>query len=206
DSPASAPRGEHLVYSERGGDPMSASPGTRSKAARPQAARSARVLLPSQLCVQVRNRLVAATQRSPMDFFVSLEHRDELGDLARSRLPLLHGSYAIEDRIPVRTGQRCKEGCRLRALIQCCLEVGGHLGLTCGCVGGFPPAVCLGSLDLCQPARMRPSSLQKLGCAGAVYLRPLAARLARREADKPVFIVVLVEPPIDPAVAERSVA
>src|SRR5947207_15670893 len=64
-----------------------------------------------------------------------------MSDLARSRLRLFQGPYAVEDRVPVGTGQRRKVRCSVRAPIQRRLEVGWHLCLTLRRVGGLPPTI-----------------------------------------------------------------
>ena len=101
---------------------------------------------PSRLCAYLVTGLLPRSEfvlrpLLSVHCFVALEHRDKLCDLARSGFQLLRGSNAMQDRVPIATGQCGEEGCRLRVFIQRSLDVGRHRGFARGRVGRVPSPV-----------------------------------------------------------------
>ena len=85
------------------------------------------------------------------------------------------------------------------------LEVGGDARAARGGIGRGPAAVGPGGLDLREAGLAHPAFGDKLARALPVHLRPFAARLARRETDEPVRVVIPVELAVDPAMTQRRV-
>lgn len=102
--------------------------------------------------------------------FVTLKQCDKVRYLARPRLRLFHSFYAVEDRIPVRSGECRKERRCYGAQTQCCLEVRWHLSFARRRVGRVPPSIRFGSLYLPQSKGAHSVGFEKLDRARAVYL------------------------------------
>jgi hypothetical protein len=107
----------------------------------------------------------------------------------------------VQDSVPVPAIEPGEELPSLFVLLQLPAQVFRHRGGARRVVGGVPPAVGLGPLDLPQARWLQLAPLYELRGLLAVDLRPPAPRPSRREQ---LQIVVFVEPAylaVDPAVA-----
>src|SRR5215203_2585401 len=125
-----------------------------------------------------------------MDGPALFEHRHELLDAAGSRLRTLGVVDAEQDRVAVGAVKRLERAAGPGVAAQRAGEVVGDLDRAGAGVGRVPPPVGLRRIDLRLPGWSHPTCRdQRLG-AVAVDLRPLAARLPRREALPEVRLVV----------------
>jgi len=90
---------------------------------------------------------------SAVDGLVPLEHGNKASDLAGSSLRLLHGTYAVEDRVPVCTREGREERCSCGTFIERGLQVGWDCCRARRFIGSLPTAICLRSLNVGQSTR-----------------------------------------------------
>src|SRR6185369_12005954 len=126
-------------------------------------------------------RAATVRRRLRMQRLPSLQHRDKLGDSARSRLTLDRRLNAVEDRVSVRARQRLEERARLRTLVERRLEVGRYRRHARGIVSAFPPTVRLGRCNSGQAGGVHLAGRDQPLHVLAVSLRPWTSLLPRGE-------------------------
>ena len=140
-----------------------------------------------------------------MDGLASGQHLDELLDAPGSGLGLLGASNAIENGVPIRTGERPKHRLSPRIGVQGLRQVFWNVHAGWPGVGGIPPTVCLGPPDLVFARSMHSAGgTQPLG-DGDVPLRPRAPSVSGCESSPERCAVTTSELPVDPAKADRLI-
>src|ERR1700730_4692922 len=138
-----------------------------------------------------------------VDRLVRGQHRHVLRYPLGPGLGALGVADPVQDRVPVRPAQGREELAGGIAAGQLALQVFRNARGSLAAIGGLPPAVLPGQLDLAPPGGLHPARLDQTGRLVGIDLRPAAARPARREALQPVLLVERALLAVDPAVAER---
>ena len=133
------------------------------------------------------------------------QHRDELLDPGNPGFRLLGVVNPIQDRIAIGAVECFEKRAGLFVPGQRGTKIVGHLGRALRRIGGIPAPVLFGALDLAQSGRPHPFQFHQLKRASAIFLRPFAGGLPRREAHQPIFFVEGFELAVDPAVAQRGI-
>ena len=132
------------------------------------------------------------------------EHSDELLDASGAGGGLFGALNSEQDREPISTIQRAKERTRLRAALQCSLEIDRRGGQTGRIICCLPASVSLGAVNLCQAGRLHAAlTNQPLGFF-SIDLRPDAAPATRCEFLEPARFIITLALTVDPPVTERN--
>src|ERR1700704_4585001 len=138
-----------------------------------------------------------------VDRLVGGQHRHVLRYPPGPGLGALGVADPVQDRVPVHAAQGREERAGGIVAGQLALQVFRNARGPLARIGGIPPAVLPGPLDLAHPGGLHPARLDQIGRLVVIDLRPAAARPAGREALQPVLVVERALLAVDPAVAER---
>ena len=137
--------------------------------------------------------------------FAALQHGHVLFDPARTRLGLLGGLNAIQDRVTIMPIEQIEHAPGSRISIERGLQIRRNLGPALRRIGSIETAIEFGLLDFFQSRWLHPSDLDKCEHPLSIHLRPIALWAPRCESNQPIVRVEPVPLAVDPSVAKSPV-